>query len=153
MSSRAHHTQNRLTEQALSQPTDAQWQEIIDVLPAQVSEQTFTHRAFTRARGLRGPLDLLRGILAYVFCLRSFREVGAWSLCMGLSTNGAKRTRQAADWLLWMVQSLLVPPLPTQQEQSLDLPRSLHGCIHLVDATHLRTWKRSGESRRLAAMI
>lgn len=150
MSSRTHHTQKALTEQVLGQMSDSQWQEIIDLLPADVSEQAFRHHAFSRARGLRCPLDLLRGILASVFSFGSFREVGAWAMSRGLSSNGArswaKRTRQASDWLLWMVQTLLLAPA---EEQALALPTGFSGQIHLVDATHLRTWKRNGESRRL----
>jgi len=150
MSSRTHHTQKSLTEQVLGQVSDPQWQEIIDLLPADVSQQAFTHHAFTRARGLRCPLDLLRGIFASVFGFASFREVGCWARSTGLSANGArswaKRTRQASDWLLWMVQTLLVAPA---EEEALALPTGFSGEIHLVDATHLRTWNRNGESRRL----
>ncbi|GHO83713.1 transposase [Dictyobacter formicarum] len=150
MSSRPHHTQKCLTEQSLGQMDDAQWQEIIALLPPDVNEQAFIHHAFTRANGLRCPTDLLRGIFAYVFCLGSFREVGTWSVSTGLSTNGArswaKRTRQSSSWLLAIVQTLLVS---TQPEEVLDLPKDFTGRIRLVDATHLRTWKRSGESRRL----
>jgi Transposase DDE domain len=150
MSSRTYHTQKALTEQVLGQMSDPQWQEIIDLLPVDVSQQAFTHHAFTRANGLRCPTDLLRGIFASVFCFNSFREVGSWACSTGLSSNGArswaKRTRQAAPWLLWMVQRLLVS---AEQEEALTVPAGFTGQIHLVDATHLRTWKRNGESRRL----
>lgn len=150
MSSRSHHTQNCLTEQALGQMNDAQWQEIIALLPPDVNEQAFIHHAFTRSNGLRCPTDLLRGIFAYVFCFRSFREVAAWAVSTGLSTNGdrswAKRTHQSSDWLLSLVQRLLES---TQPEEVLDLPKAFTGRIRLVDASQLRTWKRSGEYRRL----
>lgn len=70
----------------------------------------------------------------------------------GLSTNGArswaKRTRQSSSWLLSIVQTLLVST-QQEQEEAMDLPEKFKGRIHLVDATHLRTWNRSGESRRL----
>lgn len=150
MSSRSHHTQKCLTEQALGQINDAGWQEILALFPAEVTEQAFIHHAFCRANGLRCPTDLLRGIFAYVFCFRSFREVAAWAVSTGLSTNGdrswAKRTHQSSDWLLWLVQTLMGSSEP---EVALELPEGFTGCIRLVDATHLRTWKRSGESRRL----
>jgi len=98
---------------------------------------------------LRSAADLLRGILAYVFCLSSFRQVGSWAASIGLSANGerswAKRTRQASGWLLWLLQALLAP---TPTPGLLGLPE-FAGRIHLVDATHLRTWQRNGESRRL----
>lgn len=150
MSSRSHHTQKGLTEQVLGQPNDREWQEIIDLLPADVSQQAFLHHAFSRARGLRSPLDLLRGIFASVFSFGSFREVGSWARSTGLSSNGArswaKRTRQASDWLLWMVQTLLVE---TAEEEPRPWLCDFTGTIHLVDATHLRSWNRNGESRRL----
>ncbi|GER88188.1 IS4 family transposase [Dictyobacter vulcani] len=150
MSSRPHHTQKCLTEQALGQINDAGWQEILALLPPDVNEQAFTHQAFTRSNGLRCPTDLLRGIFAYVFCFRSFRELAAWAVSTRLSTNGdrswAKRTHQSSDWLLSIVQTLVGSSEP---EKALDLPAGFTGCIRLVDATHLRTWKRSGESRRL----
>jgi len=150
MPSQPHHTQKCLTEQSLGQMNDAQWQEIIALLPPNVNEQAFIHQAFTRANGLRCPTDLLRGMFAYVFCLRSFREVEAWAVSTGLSTNGArawaKRTHQSSDWLLSIVHTLLGS---TQPEEALDLPEDFTGRIRLVDATHLRTWKRSGETRRL----
>lgn len=150
MSNHSYHTQKSLTEQVLSQMTDAQWQEVIDLLPPDASQQAFVHHAFSRARGLRCPMDLLRGILSSVFCFGSFREVGTWAKSTGLSSNGtrswAKRTRQSSEWLLWMVQRLLVCPA---EQEPLQVPKSFSGQIHLVDATHLRTWKRSGESRRL----
>ncbi|GHO86806.1 transposase [Dictyobacter formicarum] len=150
MSSRPHHTQKCLTEQFLGQMNDAQWQEIIALLPPDVNEQAFIHQAFSRANGLQCPTDLLRGLFAYVFCFRSFREVAAWAVSTGLSSNGArswaKRMHQSSDWLLSMVQTLVGS---TQPEQALGLPKDFTGRIHLVDATHLRTWRRSGESRRL----
>ena len=150
MSSRPHHTQKCLTEQALGQNNDATWQEIIALLPPDVAEQAFIHHAFSRSNGFRCPTDVLRGIFAYVFCLRSYRDVAAWAVSVGLSANGArawaKRTHQSADWLLSLVQTLLGS---TEPEVALDLPKDFTGRIRVVDASCLRTWKRSGESRRL----
>jgi hypothetical protein len=145
-----YHTQVYQQEQALSHIDDAAWREIVDLLPPDIIEQARICKAFTRARGLHDPLDLLRGIFSYVFCMGSFREVGAWALGTGLSVNGerswAKRTRQAADWLLWLVQTLLIAP---QVSEEITLPQGFTGRVHLVDATHLCTWKRTGETRRL----
>lgn len=152
MSNRTYHTQNGSQEQALGQFTDQQWREIVALLPSAISQQARSHGAFVRTRGLSDPLDLLRGILAYVFCLSSFRQVGSWANSIQLSQNGArswaKRTRQAASWLLWIVQVLLMP-LPGRPDEALELPQTFVGRVHLVDATHLRTWKRTGESRRV----
>jgi hypothetical protein len=132
--------------------SDQQWHEILALLPDTISQQARTHKAFLRSTGMRCPTDLLRGILAYVFCLGSFRQVGSWASSIGLCANGArswaKRTRQAATWLLWIVSALLMP-VPVCPEEEVKTPLAFTGRIHLVDATHLRTWKRTGESRRL----
>jgi len=145
-----HHTQLSAGEQPSCLLNDAPWQELLALLPADSFEQARLQKAFVRARGLRHPADLLRGILAYVFCLSSFRVLGSWARSMGLCGNGerswAKRTRQAACWLLWLLQDLLEPD---GNEGELTGPSAFAGRIHLVDATHLRTWKRNGESRRL----
>lgn len=146
----AHDTQESQPEQSLLTTSEAGWQDVLASLPAEAFEQAHKQHAFERARGLRHPADLLRGILAYVFCLSSFRQLGAWSASVGLCANGerswAKRTRQATSWLLWLVQALLAAA-PT--EQALSLPTGFAGRIYLVDATHLRTWQRTGETRRL----
>ncbi len=152
MSKPTHDTQKAAAEQASETWAEEPWQEIVALLPAEISQQAHTLRAFRRARGLRDPLDLLRGILAYVFCLSSFRQVSGWASSRSLSSNGArswaKRTRQAAGWLLWIVEALL----QSEQEprmQEMHVPASFAGRIHLVDASCLRTWRRNGESRRL----
>jgi hypothetical protein len=145
-----YHTQCALQEQCSLFTGQDSWQDLLDLLPANAFEQARQQGAFVRARGLRHPADLLRGLLTYVFCLGSFRQLGSWATCLGLCTNGArswaKRTRQAADWLLWLLQALLVP---TSAPETLALPADFGGRIHLLDATHLRTWKRTGDSRRL----
>src|SRR5215467_8168691 len=98
-------------EQSLVATNEVGWQDLLALLPVEAFEQARKQHAFERARGLRHPTDLLRGILAYVFCLSSFRQLGAWSASVGLCANGerswAKRTRQASSWLLWLVQARL----------------------------------------------
>ena len=129
MSRSTYHTHIRDQEQALNSINDAAWQEIVDLLPPDVITQARIHKAFLRARGLHDPLDLLRGIFSYVFCMESFREVGAWALSTELSSNGerswAKRTRQAADWLLWLVQTLLIPTQEQQRHEEMGATRGL----------------------------
>jgi hypothetical protein len=145
-----HHTQWSSGEQPSCLLDDAPWQALLALLPAERFEQARLQKAFVRARGLRHPADLLRGILASVFCLNSFRVLGSWARSIGLCGNGcrswAKRTRQAACWLLWLLQELL-PPHGSEGEGT--RASAFAGRIHLVDAPHLRTWKRNGESRRL----
>ncbi|HET8844724.1 MAG TPA: hypothetical protein VFN35_24850 [Ktedonobacteraceae bacterium] len=107
MSMHTHGTQKPTQRQGRETQTEQPWQEIVALLPAEISQQARGQGAFHRARGLREPLDLLRGILAYVFALNSFRQVSGWASSVHLSPNGArswaKRTRQAAGWLLWIV--------------------------------------------------
>lgn len=152
MSSQSHHTQKEREQQVPDQFRESGWQEIVCLLPAEVSHQARCLDAFTRARGLRDPLDLLRGILTYVFCLTSFRQVGSWAKSIQLCPNGprswAKRTKQAAPWLLWIVERLLMP-LPPEQPSGVHLPTSFAGRVHLVDASNLRSWKRNGDLCRL----
>src|SRR5579883_1511003 len=109
-----HHTQWSSGEQPSCLLDDAPWQALLALLPAARFEQARLQKAFVRARGLRHPADLLRGILASVFCLNSFRVLGSWARSIGLCGNGcrswAKRTRQAACWLLWLLQELLQQP-------------------------------------------
>ncbi len=130
MSSKTHDKPNRCQEQVLSQASDQQWHEMLSLSPTDISQQARTHKAFLRSTGVRCPTDLLRGILAYVFCLGSFRQVGSWSSNIGLCTNGArswaKRTRQAASWLLWIVQALLMP-VPFSPEGGSRRPWLLQG--------------------------
>jgi hypothetical protein len=85
-----YHTQLLQQEQALSHSDDTAWQEIVDLFPPETVAQARTFKAFLRANGLHDPLDLLRGIFSYVFCMGSFREVGAWALSTGLSENGGR---------------------------------------------------------------
>ena len=52
-----------------------------------------------------------RGILAYVLCVRSLRQLGCWSVLIGLAdvceAAWRKRMRQARAWLAWLVSEML----------------------------------------------
>ncbi len=65
---------------------DQRWdQEIVPRLPAQLEEQAWACGAMCRKSGkLTHASDLLRGILAYVLCVSSFRQLGAWGLLLGI---------------------------------------------------------------------
>lgn len=130
--------------QVLSQALPDAWQEEVPpLLPDELAQQAKQLKAFERARGLRGPADLLRGLLAYAFCLPSFRQVGAWAAYLGLSSNGerswAKRTRQARLWLLWLLCCLLLPSPQPGEEWRLPEKRR----VLLVDASNLRGWRKA----------
>jgi hypothetical protein len=144
-----HDSETRSEEQALTQALQDEWHEtLLPLLPEQLEQQATQLKAFERARGLRGAGDLLRGILASAFCLSSFRHVGAWATSLGISANGerswAKRSRQARLWLLWLLQPLLVSPLPVS-----DQPRPVYARILLVDASHWCGWRKQGDHARL----
>ena len=59
--------------------------EVLPRLPEGWEEQARSLKAFSRAREIRHPADLLRGLLAYVLCVRSFRHLGCWSVLIDLA--------------------------------------------------------------------
>lgn len=144
-----HHSQKQAEEQARSQELPEEWhEEVLPLLPEGWEQEGRRLKAFLRCRGLRGAGDLLRGILAYAFCLSSFRQVGAWAASRGISGNGerswAKRTAQARLWLLWVLQGLLLPLQAPEQR-----PQPSRGRVLLVDASNLRGWRKAGAHHRL----
>ena len=94
--------------------TDSWEQEIVPRLPKELNEQAEQLQAMERVRKLRRASDLLRGLLGYVLCVSSFRQLGAWAVLLGLaclSDNGwRKRLRQASDWLGWLLGELIASP-------------------------------------------
>jgi hypothetical protein len=111
--------------------------EVLARLPEGWQEQAETRKAFVRSRKLRSAGDLLRGLLAYVLCARSFRHLGMWSVMLGLAdvseADWRKRLRQAGDWLSWLVRErLAVTACLTPW-----LVRAGWKRILLMDATHL----------------
>src|SRR5216683_3670764 len=85
--------------------------EVLPRLPKGWEEQARTWKAFSRAREIRHPADLLRGLLAYVLYVRSFRHLGCWSVLIGLAdvseTDWRKRLGKARAWLAWMLSEVL----------------------------------------------
>lgn len=79
-------------------------QEVLSQLPTGYEQQARTREAFVRARGLTCVGHLLRGLLAYVLCVSSLRQRGAWAVLIGLANLShvawQKRLRQARHWLL-----------------------------------------------------
>lgn len=97
-------------------PADAlppsEWeQEMRPPFPKGRQEQARTWRAFTRAREIRHPADLLRGLLNFVRCVRSFRQLGWWSVRLSLADVSeaawCKWLGQARAWLAWRHWELL----------------------------------------------
>lgn len=121
--------------------------EVLSQLPADYESQARTLGAFVRARKLRGVGDLLRGLLAYVLCASSLRQLGAWAVLSGLANLShvawQKRLRQARDWLLWLlIQQLAVAaPAPASAVTA--------SRIVLIDATRLKEPGGCGDDWRV----
>jgi Transposase DDE domain len=120
-------------------------QEIISQLPADYEPQARLRGAFVRARGLRCVGDLLRGLLAYVLCAPSFRQLGAWAVLIGLANLShvawQKQLRKARSFLLWLlIQCLAIPTRPA----SVAMKR-----VVLIDATRLKEPGGKGDDWRV----
>lgn len=124
-------------------------QEVLPRLPPGWQEQATRLHAFCRAREIRSAGDVLRGILAYVLCVGSFRQLGCWSVLIGLADISEaawrKHMRQACAWLGWLVSELLAVAACTSPW----LVR--HGLrrVLLVDGTHLACQGADGQTWRI----
>jgi hypothetical protein len=120
-------------------------QEVLSQLPIGALQQARTIGAFRRARGLTCVGDLLRGLLAYVLCAPSLRQLGAWAVLIGLANVShvawQKRLRQARDWLLWLLIELLAVTAPA--------PVVEQNRVILIDATRLKEPGGCGDDWRL----
>ena len=120
-------------------------QEVLAQLPADYEQQARQTGAFVRVRGLSSGGDLLRGLLAYVLCAPSFRQVGCWAVLIGLADLShvawQKRLRKARSFLLWLLLQLLaIPARPYPVEATR---------IILMDATRLKEPGGSGDDWRV----
>lgn len=120
-------------------------QEVLSQLPGGYEQQARTMKAFVRVRGLANVGSLLRGVLAYVLCVSSLRELGAWAVLIGVANLShvawQKRLRQARTWLLWLLMQRLVvtAPAPSVQQSR----------VLLIDATRLKEPGGCGDDWRL----
>ena len=109
-------------------------QEVLSQLPADSEQHARRTGAFVRARGLTCAADLLRGLLAYVLCAPSFRQLGAWAVLIGLANLShvawQKQLRKARSFLLWLLMQCLA--IPTQP-----VPVAMKRVV-LIDATRLK---------------
>jgi hypothetical protein len=103
-------------------------------------------------RGIHDPLDLLRGLLAYVLCAQasSFRRLGIWAVLVEVAqisdTAWRKRLVKASAWLLWLVGALLAVDASRQGSR---LQERGAGRVLLIDATRLREPGGCGDDWRL----
>jgi Transposase DDE domain len=149
MSYQKKYTAPQVTEQA-TKLIDQEWEEqVLKRLPRDAEEQAFRLRAFVRHREIKSVGDVLRGLLAYVLCVQSFRQLGSWAVLLGIGnisdTAWRKRLKQASAWLLWLLSALLCGPAAPVERQS---PSGL-GRIILVDATRLKQRGGTGDDWRV----
>jgi hypothetical protein len=120
-------------------------QEVLAQLPADYEQHARTTGAFVRARGLTCVADLVRGLLAYVLCAPSFRQLGAWAVLIGLANLShvawQKQLRKARNFLLWLLMQCLAIPTPPE---AVAMKR-----IVLIDATRLKEPGGSGDDWRV----
>jgi hypothetical protein len=149
MSRQKKYTAPEVTEQA-AKLINQEWEEqVVKQLPAETEEQAFRLRAFVRCREIKSVGDLLRGLLAYVLCVSSFRQLGSWAVLLGFTNISdsawRKRLKAANAWLLWLLSALLCGPAAPVQRA---IPSGL-GRIILVDATRLKQRGGTGDDWRV----
>jgi hypothetical protein len=149
MSRQKKYTAPEVTEQA-AKLIDQEWEEqVVKQLPRDAEEQAFLLGAFVRCREIKSVGDLLRGLLAYVLCVSSFRQLGCWAVLLGLANISdsawRKRLKQANAWLLWLLWALLCGPAAPVERAS---PSGL-GRIILVDGTRLKQMGGTGDDWRV----
>jgi len=146
MSHRSHHTTASLESQ-LQQSIDSGWQELVGRLPIELEAQAKERRAWVRKRAFSSASDLLRGLLAYVLCVGSFRQLGIWAVLIGLcnisETAWRKALRRAHPWLVWLLSQLLSGPAVCHA----DVPEGSR--VLLIDASRLREVGGSGDDWRV----
>jgi hypothetical protein len=149
MSCQKKYSAPEVMEQA-SKLIDKEWEEqVLTQLPAETEEQAFRLRAFVRCREIESVGDLLRGLLAYVLCVHSFRQLGSWAVLLGIAnisdTAWRKRLKQANAWLLWLLAAILSGPQICSEQRT----SSGMGRIILVDGTRLKQVGGTGDDWRV----
>ncbi len=141
-----HHTPPTPAQQAAILAPDLWETEVVPSLPDTCALQATHLHALQRQRGLTCPATLLRALLAYVLCVGSFRQLGAWAVLLGLAdlsdTAWRQRLRKASAWLLWLAADLLASPSAPPV-----LPAARR--VLLVDATRVPQADRHGMHWRL----
>jgi hypothetical protein len=141
-----HHIHSDLPEQVF---TSSWKQDLVSRLPDNYVQQAIAQKAFQRARQIRCPDDLLRGILAYVLSTYSLRALSCWAVLIDLAEMSdrawGKRLRQAGPWLQWLLEQLLEAPSVTHLLPT--LPQDVR--VLLIDASSLKQPGGTGDDWRL----
>lgn len=124
-------------------------QDIVTRLPADYASRAVEKKAFQRARHIRCPQDLLRGLLAYVLSSYSLRALSCWATLTDLAEMSdrawGKRLRQAGPWLQWLLEQMLAAPSVTHLLPV--LPQDVR--VLLIDASSLKQPGGTGDDWRL----
>src|SRR5215472_10070931 len=81
----SHHTLPPMSEQWQTVINEGWEQDVLPQLPVDYDQQAEQLHAIERYREFARASDLLRGLLAYVLCAPSFRQMGAWAGLIGLA--------------------------------------------------------------------
>jgi Transposase DDE domain len=133
---------------------DAWKREIVPLLPRDLEESAFLFGAMSRKGGkIQNASDLLRGLIAYCVCLKSFRSLGAWGVFSGIAdmadTSWRERMMKSGDWLCFLLNSLL---RSEKQQPPPRLKKEGYCSIKLVDASHVRCVGKKGTVFRFHCM-
>src|SRR5690348_13612651 len=84
--------------------TTEEWdREVVPRLPEHLEHHAKVLNAFERRRQVGSATDLLRGLLAYVFVVHSFKHLSIWGVLVGVADVSAndwrKRLQRASAWL------------------------------------------------------
>lgn len=116
---------------------------LLPMLPTQWREQAHQLGAWQRARKLKEPGDLLRGLLLYAACSCSFRLLGIWASLQGIGSLSErawrKRLRKSAAWVQWLLVTIL------RERVGIAGSGVKRGRVLLVDATHLAVLAGHGD--------
>lgn len=136
--------------QTRSQVFSEAWEhDLVARLPADYARVAVEKKAFVRARQIKQPQDLLRGLLAYVLSPCSWRVLSCWAILIDLAEMShrawGKRLRQAGPWLGWLLSQLLVAPDVTPLLPVL----ASNVRVLLIDASSLKQPGGNGDDWRL----
>ncbi len=143
-----HHTASMTQEQALHLLNEVWEHEVVPRLPATLQQQAEALEVFERKRAFPNMHAVLRGLLAYVLGVYSFKQVGLWATLIGLASISDTAWRhwllKASQWLEWLIAELLAVPTPV-----LETIPAVRGRILLIDATHVNQPGGKGGKWRL----
>ena len=152
MSETSYHSTQASANAEEGQQDELWRREVGPRLPSDLVEKAKELKAFERVRGIGDPLDLLRGLLAYVLCAQasSFRRLGAWAVLVKVAkisdTAWRKHLVKASAWLLWLLGALLAVD-PCRAGRWRQMPEA--GRVLLIDATRLREPGGCGDDWRV----